>query len=116
MGILSRGFARYWNRPILRATVAIAGVGLTVAYALWGFAQTPDADFKPVRVVRPFPPITEFPVKSVREARDALNPTELVIGVTVGKESRAYPVNMLTGPQREILNDELGGKAIAATW
>jgi hypothetical protein len=31
-------------------------------------------------------------------------------------ESRADPINMLTGPQREIINDRLGGRAIAATW
>jgi hypothetical protein len=35
--------------------------------------------------------------------------------VVEGK-ARAYPINMLTGPRREIINDELGGKAIAATW
>jgi hypothetical protein len=116
MSILSRNFARRWNKPILRATFAIAVAGLTFAYAFWVFAQAADADFNPVRVVHPFPPITEFPVKPVREVRDALNPSELVIGVKVGEESRAYPVNMLTGPQREILNDRLGGKAIAATW
>jgi hypothetical protein len=75
-----------------------------------------EADFRPVRVVERFAPITEFPVKPVREADDALEPSELVIGVTAGKEARAYPVNMLTGPSREILNDTLGGKAIAATW
>jgi hypothetical protein len=79
-------------------------------------AQEKETDFRPVRAVDRFPPITKFPVKSVREARQALNPSELVIGVTVAKESRAYPVNMLTGPEREILNDTLGGKAIAATW
>jgi hypothetical protein len=69
-----------------------------------------------VRVVPPFRPITEFPVKAVRDVGDALNPSELVLGVVVGNEARAYPINMLTGPQREILNDTLGGRAIAATW
>jgi hypothetical protein len=78
--------------------------------------QTGAGDFKPVRVVRPFPPLTKFPVKPVRDARDALNPSELVLGVTVGMESRAYPINMLTGPEREILNDRLGDLPIAATW
>jgi hypothetical protein len=116
MGIISSDYAGRWNKPILRGTFAIAGAGLACAYALWVVAQAADADFKPVRVVQPFPPITEFPVKPIRDVRDALNPSELVIGVTVGKESRAYPVNMLTGPQREILNDNVGGKAIAATW
>jgi hypothetical protein len=47
---------------------------------------------------------------------EQINPTELVLGVTVNGQSRAYPINMLTGPQREIINDQLGGHAIAATW
>lgn len=61
-------------------------------------------------------PITQFPIKPVRDVGDAVNPSELVLGVTVGDEARAYPINMLTGPDREILNDALGGKPIAATW
>ena len=79
-------------------------------------AQQSPWEFRPVRVVAAQPTITEFPTKSVREAGSVLNPSELVIGVTIGKESRAYPINMLTGPRREILNDTLGGQAIAATW
>jgi hypothetical protein len=39
-----------------------------------------------------------------------------VLGVSIGDQSRAYPINMLTGPRREIINDELAGHAIAATW
>ncbi len=79
-------------------------------------AQLGQPAFKPMRVARPFPAWTKFPVKAVREVGDMLAANELVLGVTVGKEARAYPINMLTGPQREILNDTLGGKAIAATW
>lgn len=98
---------------LLAIGLAFAAVGVSVM----GVSQRqPSDDFKPVRVVQAFPPITEFPVKPVREAHDSLNPSELVLGVTVGKESRAYPINMLTGPVREILNDKLGGQAIAATW
>ena len=41
---------------------------------------------------------------------------ELVLGVVVNGKARAYPINMLTGPAREIINDQLGGAAIAATW
>jgi len=62
------------------------------------------------------PALTEFPVLSVREAASELNPNELVLGVEVGGEARAYPINMLSGPNREILNDTLGGRPIAATW
>ncbi|VTT99562.1 : DUF3179 [Gemmataceae bacterium] len=79
-------------------------------------AQPKAEEFRPQKLLEPLPPITEFPVKAVKDVGEALNPSELVIGVTVGKESRAYPVNMLTGPRREILNDTLGGKSVAATW
>ena len=90
-------------------------------YGLAGSVNAVDAqpraeEFRPQKLLDPLPPITEFPVKQVKEVGDALNPSELVIGVTIGNESRAYPVNMLTGPRREILNDKLGGKAIAVMW
>lgn len=102
----------------LSISLAVA-LGGALVFAFWALpleSQDKDPDFQPQRVVDRFPPITEFPVKPVREAAGALNSSELVIGVTVGKEARAYPINMMTGPQREILNDTLGGKVIAATW
>lgn len=112
-----RRFLLFTRKPVSRRTLtgAVAAALVVTAYLLSG-PSGQSQEFKPVRVVPPFKPITEFPVKSVAEAKDALNPSELVLGVTVGKESRAYPINMLVGPQREILNDNLGGKAIAATW
>lgn len=76
-----------------------------------------EDEFQPRTVIpRAFPPITEFPVATAEKANRELNDAELVLGVVVEGEARAYPINMLTGPQREILNDTLGGKAIAATW
>jgi len=62
------------------------------------------------------PAITRFPVIAAGDSRVKLDDAELVLGVTIGGSSRAYPINMLTGPQREILNDSLGNRAIAATW
>lgn len=77
-----------------------------------------DRDFNPVPVLPGFEPraLSEFPVESAAKVGDAVHPDELVIGVEVGGASRAYPVNGLTGPEREILNDTLGGRHIAATW
>ena len=69
-----------------------------------------------VSVGRALPAVTEFSVLSVREAASELNPDELVLGVEVKGEARAYPINMLSGPNHEILNDTLGGRPIAATW
>lgn len=95
--------------------------GLAVAVCLFGqsrlsSAQQSTADFRPVRVLAALPAITDAPVKRASEVGGMLNPSELVVGVTIGNQSRAYPINMLTGPSREIINDKLGGQAIAATW
>jgi hypothetical protein len=82
-------------------------------------AKNADPHFRPTGDGTKFPPTTEFPVKAVHEARDAFKPSEVVLGVVVGKESRAYPVNMMMGGDANryhVLNDKLGGRAIAATW
>jgi hypothetical protein len=61
-----------------------------------------------------------FPPKSglaaVPAAQAALHDGDLVLGVVVGGEPRAYPVNLMWEPQNEALNDTLGGAAIAVTW
>ena len=75
----------------------------------------PD-DFKPVQVVRPFEPIVNPKFVSAEEAVKQLRDDELVLGVEMDGIARAYPINMLTGPSREIFNDTLGAHAIAATW
>ncbi len=94
----------------------------TLLFGFWccaagmSLAQDSSQEFNPKRVAPAFPPLTDIPVKPAQEAQRLLNPAELVLGVVVGGEARAYPINMLTGPSREILNDTLGGKTIAATW
>jgi hypothetical protein len=51
-----------------------------------------------------------IPAESSRRLQD----WERVLGVTDGQESRAYPLRILDA--REIVNDRIGGRAIAATW
>ncbi len=41
---------------------------------------------------------------------------DLVMGVVINGEARAYPVNYMNGPTNEVVNDVLGGRAIASTW
>ncbi|MBI2820349.1 MAG: DUF3179 domain-containing protein [Acidobacteria bacterium] len=41
---------------------------------------------------------------------------DLVMGAVINGEARAYPVNYMNGPTNEIVNDTLGGKAIAPSW
>ena len=76
-----------------------------------------EREFKPYifpNMVGKFKPIKKFPVVSAEKTD--LQDNELVLGVEIKGVARAYPINMLTGPSREILNDNLGGQAIAATW
>ena len=76
---------------------------------------TPES-FYPVRSVPQPPIVTDFEILTASEAVDEISGNESVLAVKIGDEARAYPLNMLTGPIREIINDELGGRSIAATW
>jgi hypothetical protein len=73
-------------------------------------------EFKPRKVVPPFDAITEPKVAPAAGAERWVQEHELVLGVVVGDEARAYPINQLTNPTREIINDTLGDRSIAATW
>lgn len=61
-----------------------------------------------------------YPVKAglriVPAQQAKLAEAELVIGLTIGGEARAYPVNLMWGPESEALNDELAGVPLVATW
>lgn len=52
----------------------------------------------------------------VPAAEAALGDSDLVMGVVINGEARAYPVNYMNGPKNEVVNDTLGGQAIASTW
>jgi hypothetical protein len=75
-----------------------------------------NGEFNPRQVVPPFDPISDAPFIDVSEVTDQVLDNELVLGLELNDEARAYPINMLTGPSREIINDTLGGIPIAATW
>ena len=78
---------------------------------------TAQEPFNPRIVIdRPFPAIVNPPTVQSDEADTLLRDEELVSGVTIAGQSRAYPVNMLTRPHREIFNDTLGGRTIVVTW
>jgi len=55
-------------------------------------------------------------VEHVSAADAPLEDGELVLGVVINDEVRAYPVNYMMGPANEIVNDTLGGEPIAPTW
>ena len=58
------------------------------------------------------PPI--YDPEFISPADAALNPEELVIGVEINGEVRAYPIGPLV--RREMVNDVVGGVPILVTW
>ena len=59
------------------------------------------------------PPIYSPTIRASDEVTE-LTPKELVLGVSVNGQSRAYPIGPLDS--REMVNDELGGVPILVTW
>jgi len=95
-------------------------LSLLLASALTAIGAEPDAsrDFNPRTVLKKaIPAITDAPVIDASKVTDeVVQDNELIIGVVHNGKARAYPVNQLTGPSREIINDHLGGGPLAATW
>jgi hypothetical protein len=60
------------------------------------------------------PSINEPTFYTAQEADAEYDPDELVIGVSINGESKAYSTSLLDS--HEIVNDELGGRKIAVTW
>ena len=98
------------------AILAAQAAAFGSACALASAAEAEPPPFEPVTVIpRAMPTITDPQLAPAAKMQD-MSPSELVLGVVVNGQARAYPINMLTGPSREIINDTLGGRAIAATW
>lgn len=87
----------------------------TLLFSLIAFSVS-GQDFNPRQVVKPFPSIQNPEIATSDEAGKWVIAKELVLGVVVADEARAYPINQLTNPTREIINDTLGDRSIAATW
>lgn len=104
-----RSFVR-WSSGWMAWLVLLAAGPSTAAQ------QSAIPEFRPIRLLAQQPAIRDVPVLQANKVQDEVDDRELVLGVTLNGDSRAYPINMLTGPRREIINDRLGGTSIAATW
>ena len=95
-------------------------------YAMHNRAQTPSSigpesppgteTFAPGRAVPEQPAITNIDIVTAEQAGTRVDDDEMVIGVVIDGTARAYPLNMMTEFKREVFNDELAGRPIAATW
>lgn len=115
IAVLSLGAIGWSGIRIYEHTVAVTPAEIHLGTAPLMPTSDPNG-FSPFQVVPPFPAITNAPVVTGRQVSGEVTDNELVLGVELNGEARAYPINMLTGPDREIINDRLGGVAIAATW
>ena len=61
-------------------------------------------------------PITNAPYCSAEQAKRRVRDKDLVIGIKMGDKAYCYPINMLGGPQREIINEEIDGEPFAINW
>jgi hypothetical protein len=98
------------------ATILVALLTAGVWVSTVEAQSPPQRDFNPRVLMKHLRPIVDAPFIPATKVRGQVADNELVLGVVVAGQPRAYPINMLTGPSREIINDQLGGRAIAATW
>lgn len=79
-------------------------------------AEAPEPELEIVTVLPPdaIPAIDDPAIVSAAAADEQLRANDLVIGVSIGGEHRAYGAAFLSA--HEIVNDMLGGRAIAVTW
>ena len=63
-----------------------------------------------------FLPILHAPYCDAEKATRRVRDKDIVIGIKKGDKAFCYPINMLGGPQREIINEEIGGQPFAVNW
>ena len=78
-----------------------------------------EVDYADLEIITLLPPdaipaIDNPQFVSIADADEAYDPDELVIGVALNGEARAYSVPLLSN--HEIVNDVVGGAKIAVTW
>jgi Protein of unknown function (DUF3179) len=80
--------------------------------------QADWGDDAPGRAVmrQKFLPITDAKYATADKVSERVADTDLVIGLVVGGKAVAYPINMLGGPQREIINEEYAGVRFCVNW
>lgn len=106
------------SRTPVQLTVLLAILALPAAAAL-AQRDAPSRDIQgdPMYLVLPrdaIPAIDDPELVPVGEAGDRVHPEEPFLGFLHDGEAHAYSTWLLEG--HEIVNDVVGGKAIAATW
>ncbi len=94
------------------------GFGLMLAafFALWvePAGARPEDEIRTLLPKDGIPSIDDPKFALAKEADKFMQPDEMVIGVDINGDRRAYSVPLLSS--HEIVNDVVGGRKIAVTW
>ncbi len=107
----------HWGRPFAWTALTTLILTLVLAWAPASLCQErAPRDLSQMTTVKE----QGFPLnvdpKIVGAAEAALGDGDMVMGVVIEGEARAYPVNYMNGPYNEVVNDTLGGRAITPSW
>jgi len=117
--VLAAGGGAYqisWIVDYRKRQAAIAEMREMELHALGPDNPPSPESFFPVEVEARPPIVKGFQIVSAKQAAGKVDDNELVLAVEINGQARAYPLNVMTGVEREVFNDTLGGRAIAATW
>ncbi len=103
----------------MRSTTLTLILGSSLLLAACASNPAPDSESGEYEIVTLLPkdaiPSIDSPrFYNISEADAEYAPDEVVIGVEINGDARAYSVGMLS--RHEIVNDEVGGRPIAVTW
>jgi hypothetical protein len=80
-------------------------------------ASTGAPGFRPdFLLYRPMDLNVDPPTIPAGQADGQVAEDELVLGIELDGEARAYPVNQLSGPENEVVNDIVAGRPIVLAW
>ena len=102
------------SQTITRLVVSSEDVSVSVAPEGEGKVEEMDLEIVTLLGFDAIPAILDPEFVSVKEADEWMDPNELVLGLSINGDSRAYSVPMLSS--HEIVNDTVGGRKIAVTW
>ena len=102
------------SQTITRLVVSSEDVSVSVAPEGESKGEEMDLEIVTLLGFDAIPAILDPEFVSVNEADEWMDPEELVLGLSINGDSRAYSVPMLSS--HEIVNDTVGGRKIAVTW
>lgn len=100
--------------PPATGTNPIGGDGLAEGQSRAQALGLKERDIVSVLPRDAIPAILDPQFDSVTDAEAYMRPSEQVMTLSIGGDSRAYPINMLS--VHEIVNDTVGGRRVAVTY